>query len=146
MQIEYNEKGLLRFLSAQENTYSKALEEIKEGRKDSHWMWFIFPQIDGLGYSLTTRYYALMNLKEAEEFLAHPILGPRLIGISNELLKIENKTAKDIFRTPDDNKLRSCMTIFSCTKNTSPVFELVLKKYFGGLKDENTMMLISEKG
>src|SRR5438270_10060514 len=104
---------LKRFIDAQERDYEIALAEIKNGRKRSHWMWYIFPQVKGLGFSSTSQHYGIANLKEAEAYLRHPVLGPRLIAISNELLNLENKNATDIFGNPDDMKLRSAMTLFA---------------------------------
>src|SRR4051812_12065392 len=101
---------LKRFLDAQENDYERALAEIKRGRKQSHWMWYIFPQIAGLGSSETSRFYAVKTKAEAELYLAHPVLGARLVRISEALLEIEGKTANQIFGSPDDVKLKSSIT------------------------------------
>ena len=135
---------LHRFLDAQEGDYATALAEIKAGRKRSHWMWYIFPQIAGLGFSSTSKFYAIKDKDEAEKFLAHPVLGKRLIEISNALLEIEGKTANQIFGSPDDAKLKSSMTLFGATENTNPVFQKVLDKYFDGAKDERTLELSGE--
>ncbi len=113
---------LKRFLDAQENDFERALAEIKRGRKQSHWMWYIFPQIAGLGSSETSRFYAVKDRAEAELYLAHPVLGARLGRISEALLEIEGKTANQIFGSPDDMKLKSSMTLFGALKNTNPVF------------------------
>jgi uncharacterized protein (DUF1810 family) len=121
--------GLERFISAQEGRYARALEEIKNGRKQSHWMLFIFPQIAGLGHSTAAKFYGITNLEEADSYLAHPVLGRNLIEISEALLKIENKTATEILGTPDDIKLRSSMTLFAHA-DTNPVFKEVLGKCF----------------
>ena len=139
MKAEYN---LKRFVDAQENEFQNALNEIKNGRKQSHWMWFIFPQIAGLGFSETSKFYAINDIIEAGLYLEHKILGSRLIKISEELLKIEGKTAREIFGSPDDLKLKSCMTLFSLLQNTNLVFEAVLNKYFNGTKDSKTLQLI----
>lgn len=138
----YTVKGLARFLEAQNHTYLKALEEIKSGKKTSHWMWYIFPQLKGLGKSDMAAFYGIENLKEAEEYLAHPVLGKHLIAISEALLKIEDKTATDIFGKPDDLKLQSCMTLFASANNASPTFNLVLEKYFRGSPDPKTLSMI----
>ena len=135
-------ENLDRFLMAQQNTYQQALAEIKSGRKQSHWMWFIFPQIAGLGFSETSKFYALKDRKEARLYMEDPILGSRLIEISKALLAIEGKTANQIFGSPDDLKLKSCMTLFSELDNADPVFEAVLKKYFKGEKDQKTLRVI----
>jgi uncharacterized protein (DUF1810 family) len=141
---EYN---LERFLKAQETDYPVALSEIKNGRKQSHWMWYIFPQIAGLGFSETSKYYAIRDMAEAYHYLEHPVLGKRLFEISKLLSGIEGKTANQIFGGPDDLKLKSCMTLFSALKNTNPVFQEVLDKYFDGKQDLKTLELINyQKG
>lgn len=134
---------LQRFLAAQEKDFAIALSEIRGGRKRSHWMWYIFPQIAGLGFSYTSKLYAIKDLSEAKSFLEHPVLGERLIEISNALLEIEDKTANQIFGSPDDMKLKSSMTLFGALENTNPVFQKVLDKYFDGAKDEKTLKLIN---
>jgi len=133
---------LKRFLEAQENDFATALAEIRKGRKQSHWMWYIFPQIAGLGFSSTSKFYAIKDRSEAESYLAHLLLGKRLIEISNALLQIEGKTANQIFGSPDDVKLKSSMTLFGALENTNPVFRKVLDKYFNGAKDQRTLELI----
>lgn len=134
---------LKRFLEAQENDYyATALTEISRGRKQSHWMWYVFPQIAGLGFSPTSKFYAIRDRGEAESYLAHPILGRRLVKISNVLLEIDGKTARQIFGSPDDMKLKSSMTLFDALDNSNPVFRKVLDKYFNGAKDERTLKLI----
>lgn len=133
---------LQRFLSAQQNDYAIALAEIKQGRKRSHWMWYIFPQIAGLGFSETSRYYALKNIDEAQAYLNHPVLGSRLIEICTELLKLPVNNATQIFGTPDDLKLRSCVTLFSSIPGANPVFQQVLNKFFNGELDNNTFKLL----
>ena len=140
----YTVKGLARFLEAQNHTYLKALEEIKSGKKTSHWMWYVFPQLKGLGKSDTAQFYGIENLKEAEDYLAHPVLGKHLVAISEVLLKIEDKTANEIFGSPDDLKLRSCMTLFANTDNSNPVFNAVLEKYFDGIPDKRTLAVLKE--
>jgi uncharacterized protein (DUF1810 family) len=134
---------LTRFLEAQETKYNQALSEIKKGKKQSHWMWFIFPQIAGLGFSEYNVYYAIKNLEEAAQYLDHPILGQRLVNITKAVLEINEKTANEIFGKPDDRKLKSCMTLFSQIKNTDPIFQKVLDKYFQGFKDEKTIQLLN---
>jgi uncharacterized protein (DUF1810 family) len=135
---------LNKFKGAQERDYQIALTEIKNGRKQSHWMWYIFPQIKGLGLSQTSKYYAINDIEEAKNYLSHPILGSRLIEISNELLKLNTDNALSIFGSPDDLKLKSSMTLFSLVEKTNPVFQLVLDKYFKGEKDSQTMQIIKE--
>ena len=136
--------NLERFVKAQENTFEVALSEIKSCRKESHWMWFIFPQIKGLGRSETAVYYAIENLEEASQYLNHPILGARLIHISEELLKIEGKSAVEIFDKIDAEKLKSSMTLFSLIKGAPNVFDLVLQKYFNGHHDNATISIINK--
>ncbi len=134
--------GLIKFLDAQNQVYLKALSEIKKGKKDTHWMWYIFPQIKGLGSSETAKQYGIKDLNEATAYLQHPILGKHLIEIAEEVLNLKGKTATEIFGTPDDMKLRSCMTLFANVENTNPVFQKVLDKYFNGLADELTLQLL----
>ena len=137
--------NLNRFIEAQAQRYQAALSEISNGRKKTHWMWYIFPQVKGLGFSQTSRYYAIEDMNEAAEFLKHPVLGVRLINISKELLKLESNNATSIFGSPDDLKLKSSMTLFSCVPGSDPVFQLVLDKFFDGAKDENTLRIIKGK-
>lgn len=137
-----NPDNLQRFIDAQQNTYQQALAEIKNGKKCTHWMWFIFPQIAGLGFSGTSKLYAIKSLEEAQCFIGHDVLGTRLIKISKALLDIEGKTANQIFGSPDDLKLNSCMTLFSFLDDANPVFEAVLAKYFAGAKDNKTLRMI----
>jgi len=130
---------LKRFTDAQQSDYAIALSEIKNGRKRSHWIWYIFPQIQGLGFSSTSKYYAIKDINEAEAYLAHPVLGKRLIEISNELLKLSTNNANAVFGSPDDMKLRSSMTLFASVPNADAVFQKVLDKFFGGEKDQLTL-------
>jgi uncharacterized protein (DUF1810 family) len=136
------EQELKRFVDAQQSTYNSALAEVQRGRKSGHWMWFIYPQIEGLGYSETARFYAIKDVKEAEAYLAHPVLGKRLLEISSALLKLESNDAHSIFGSPDDLKLRSSMTLFSSLENSDPIFQLVLDKFFDGEKDQKTLRLL----
>ena len=131
--------GLNRFLSAQARDYDRALAEIRAGKKVSHWIWYIFPQLKGLGYSTNATYYGIRDLREAMDYLEHPILGPRLVEISQALLKHAHKTAAAIMGSPDDVKLRSSMTLFSLVPGADPVFLQVLDQFFQGQKDEKTM-------
>jgi len=140
-----NENNLNRFIDAQERDYQTALTEIRNGRKRSHWMWYIFPQVQGLGFSETSRFYAVKDLDEAEAFLQHPILGSRLIDICNALLGLQSNNANQIFGSPDDLKLKSCMTLFAALSNTDPVFGLGLEKFFKGAKDTKTLQIIGEQ-
>ena len=138
----HSDNGLKRFLDAQTDDYNRALGEIRKGKKQSHWMWYIFPQIAGLGFSETAKYYALHDIKEARAYLEHPVLGSRLIEISRALLTIEGKTANQILGSPDDLKLHSCMTLFSQVEAADPVFEAVLDRYYSGLPDQRTLALL----
>ncbi|MDR3697477.1 DUF1810 domain-containing protein [Mucilaginibacter sp.] len=140
-----NEATLNRFIDAQRTDYDTALAEIKNGRKRSHWMWYIFPQIQGLGFSQTSRFYAIKDMDEAIAYLKHPVLGKRLIDISNELLTLPTNNANTIFGSTDDLKLRSCMTLFAALPDTHPVFEAVLEKFFGRIWDERTLELLNKK-
>ena len=123
-----------RFITAQQNVYETALSEIKKGRKESHWMWYIFPQIDGLGRTALSKEYAIKSKEEAIAYLSHEILGVRLIEISNELLKTDNLTAEQIVGFPDVLKLKSSMSLFALIQNDEAVFEQVLIKYYNGVK------------
>lgn len=136
--------NLDRFLKAQEKDFDIALSEIKKGQKKSHWMWYIFPQLKGLGSSDTARYYALRDISEAKEFINHPVLGMRLKEISKALLQLNQTNAHEIFGSPDDLKLKSCMTLFSLTeKVTDNIFQKVLQKFFSGQTDLKTLELFN---
>ena len=134
--------SLKRFLTAQEGDYVRALAEIKNGRKQSHWMWYVFPQLAGLGFSETAKFYGIRDLEEAREYLEHPVLGSRLLEISKVLLQFKGKTANQIFGSPDDLKLRSSMTLFSLVENTDPVFQAVLGIYYSSSPDPKTLALV----
>lgn len=136
--------NLSRFKEAQENYYFQAFEEIKRGKKQSHWMWFIFPQIQGLGHSSTSRYFSIQNMEEATDYLKDPILGIRLIEICNELLKLKCSDAYSIFGSPDHLKLKSSVTLFSQVENANPVFTSILDRFYGGKPDDLTLMIIEE--
>ena len=136
--------GLERFVQAQEGSYARALQEIKNGRKTSHWMWYIFPQLSGLVHSQTARYYAIRDRAEAAAYMAHPVLGSRLLEISSELLKLKSSDAREIMGWPDDLKLKSSMTLFGLVSR-EPVFRQVLEQYFGGEEDQYTVQAISRQ-
>ena len=139
---------LQRFLTAQDDTYRSALRELHTGRKQGHWMWFIFPQIKGLGSSSTAQFYAIKNLQEAAAYLAHPILGPRLIESCEALLLVHGTlglSAHEILGTPDDLKLRSCVTLFSQLSPGHPAFANILSKYYFDLADVRTLELLAER-
>jgi uncharacterized protein (DUF1810 family) len=134
--------SLSRFIDGQRSVYAQALMEIRAGRKQSHWMWFIFPQLAGLGHSEMARYYGIRDLQEATAYLQHPVLGARLKEISAALLLIHDKTAIEIFGTPDDLKLRSCMTLFAQVPGAPFIFEQVLARYYRQQPDSATMLLL----
>ncbi len=134
--------NLQRFVDSQKNIFATAYSEVAKGRKQSHWMWFVFPQIAGLGHSETSIYYALTDLREATLFLGHPVLGSRLISICDLLLKLDFKDADEIFGNPDDLKLFSSMTLFSQIPNVNPIFKNVLTKYFNGREDSRTLQIL----
>ncbi len=133
---------LQRFLDAQATAYEQALTEIKAGRKRSHWMWFIFPQIQGLGFSEISKHYAIKDIPEAEEYAGHPVLGPRLVEICTSLLGLAGGDAGRVFGSPDDLKLKSCVTLFAALPGADPIFQAVLVKFFGGARDAKTLQLI----
>ena len=136
--------SLQRFEDAHRQDYETALAEIRRGRKTSHWMWYIFPQLKGLGYSPTAQYYSIENLAEAEAFLAHPVLGVHLVEISRALLALETDNADLVFGYPDNLKLRSSMTLFAQVREADPVFGQVLDKFFEGKPDQRTLALLKE--
>jgi uncharacterized protein (DUF1810 family) len=139
-----NEPNLKRFLDAQATDYTQALAEVKAGHKRSHWMWYIFPQVQGLGFSETSRYYGIKDLAEATAYLQHPVLGSRLVSICEELLKLPGSNATSIMGSPDDMKLKSSMTLFAAVPNTNAVFQQVLAKFFGGVQDNKTLQLLGK--
>jgi uncharacterized protein (DUF1810 family) len=134
--------NLARFLAAQDPIYADALNEIREGHKQSHWMWFVFPQVIGLGTSPMARHYAIRSVAEARAYLAHPTLGHRLRGCAESLLRIRGKSASEIFGYPDDHKLRSSVTLFASIAEKGSVFEEVLERYFGRKPDPLTIQFI----
>ena len=136
---------LTRFVRAQEGSYERALAEITQGRKRSHWMWYIFPQFDGLGFSSTSTQYAIKSVPEAEAYLRHPVIGPRLLASCEAALAVEGRSASEVFGSPDDMKLRSCATLFSSISPAGSVFEQLLDHYFDGKPDDNTLRLLGRK-
>jgi uncharacterized protein (DUF1810 family) len=132
---------LERFVQAQAPDYDRALAELRNGEKRSHWMWYIFPQIDGLGHSSMSRRYSIKSAGEARAYLGHPILGPRLRECAAVVNGIVGRSALEIFGSPDDMKLRSCATLFAAVSDDA-IFEQVLQKYFGGQKDKDTLRLL----
>ena len=136
------EADLSRFVEAHDRSYSRALEEIREGRKQSHWMWYIFPQIAGLGLSSTSRFYAIADLEEARAYMQHPMLGAHMIEICSVLLGLSANDAEDVMGYPDDLKLRSSMTLFSKAVPSVKIFQQVLDKYFDGKMDLKTLEIL----
>jgi uncharacterized protein (DUF1810 family) len=131
--------GLGRFVDAQEPVFASVLSELRSGRKRGHWMWFIFPQIRGLGRSSTAEYYAIGSLAEAQAYLKHPVLGPRLVECCRLVNIIEGRTATEIFGYPDDLKFRSSLTLFARAAPGQSVFAEALAKYFGNEPDPSTL-------
>ena len=134
---------LARFTSVQEAVYGHALAEIRSGDKRSHWMWFIFPQIDGLGFSSTAKRYAITCAEEARQYLAHPVLGARLVACAAAVLAVEGRSAPVIFGSPDDLKLKSCMTLFESVAGPGSVFGQVLDSYYQGKRDTRTHEILA---
>jgi len=132
-----------RFVTAQRSSYEQALAEIASGRKRSHWMWYIFPQFAGLGFSVTSRKYAIGSLAEAEAYLRHEVLGPRLVACAEAALAVEGRSAREIFGSPDDLKLRSSATLFAHVAPEGSAFHRLLEKYFGGDPDGATLRLVA---
>lgn len=138
---------LTRFTRAQESIYDSVLAELRSGRKRSHWIWFIFPQVDGLGHSSTSKHYAIKSIEEARQYLNHPVLGARLLECTEAVLAVEGRTASEIFGYPDDLKLKSSMTLFaSVADSPHSVFISVLEKYFNGVQDDRTLQLLGVLG
>src|SRR5512141_732324 len=134
--------GLERFVQAQEPVYEQVLAEIRAGRKRSHWMWFVFPQLAGLGFSAMSQRYAIADADEARAYLAHPVLGARLVACCEAALSVEGRSAHEIFGSPDDLKFCSCATLFASVSPPGSVFERVLDRYFDGRRDERTVELL----
>lgn len=132
---------LNRFISAQERSYDAALREIKAGHKRTHWMWYIFPQIAGLGFSSTAQFYAISSMQEAKDYYAHPVLGKRLVEISEALLALDTSDAGAVMGYPDDLKLRSSMTLFLAASGDA-VFQKVLDKFYSGKPDSKTLSIL----
>jgi uncharacterized protein (DUF1810 family) len=135
--------NLDRFVQAQEPVLAQVRRELGEARKRTHWMWFVFPQLSGLGHSAIARHYAIASLDEAQAYLDHPLLGPRLVECSALVNKVEGRSAAEIFGSPDDLKFRSSMTLFATARPEMPAFREALDKYFGGVPDRLTMEKLS---
>lgn len=133
---------LARFVTAQRDVYPIALAELQAGCKRSHWMWFVFPQVEGLGSSWMAQRYAIASAAEAEAYLRHPVLGPRLVECADAVLAVAGRSAHEILGSPDDLKLRSSATLFASVSPPGSVFERLLDTYFGGRRDDATLRLI----
>ncbi|OQW38225.1 MAG: calpastatin [Nitrospira sp. SG-bin2] len=136
--------NLHRFLDAQERVYDAVLDELRSGRKASHWIWFIFPQITGLGHSEMAQRFAITSLDEARAYLQHPTLGPRLRACTQLVLDVNGRSAEEIFGYPDHLKFRSCMTLFLTAAPDHTLFNNALLKYFDGKPDQLTLALLSK--
>jgi len=132
-----------RFVQAQDAVYERVRRELREGRKRGHWMWFVFPQLSGLGFSAMAQRYAIATLGEAAAYLEHPILGPRLIECSELVNQVEGRTVNEIFGAPDDLKFHSSMTLFASIPDAPPAFDAALAKYFGGAPDRMTAKMLA---
>lgn len=130
------------FLLAQAPVYDQVVYELTAGRKRTHWIWFIFPQLRGLGHSLISRQFGLESLEQARRYLQHPQLGPRLRECTELVIRLQKGTASEIFDFPDDLKFRSCMTLFALAAPAEPLFQAALDKYFAGEKDPQTLALL----
>ena len=138
--------NLQRFVEAQDRgVWEQALAEVRRGRKTSHWMWFVFPQLDGLGSSSTARFYALRSLGEARAYLAHPVLGARLRQVAQTAAGLRGRTAREVFGPPDDLKLRSSLTLFQAAAPDEPVFGDALDALCGGERDARTLELLGRR-
>jgi uncharacterized protein (DUF1810 family) len=133
---------LSRFVTAQEPLMPRVLEELRAGQKRSHWMWFVFPQIAGLGHSPMARHYAVGSLYEAQAYLAHPVLGPRLVDCTKAVNAVEGRSVHTIFGSPDDMKFRSSMTLFARAEPGQKVFRTALERYCDGAEDPRTVALL----
>ena len=132
-----------RFVQAQDAVYERVRRELREGQKRGHWMWFVFPQLGGLGFSAMAQRYAIASLGEAAAYLEHPILGPRLIECSELVNQVEGRTINEIFGAPDDLKFHSSMTLFASIPDAPPAFDAALAKYFGGAPDRMTAKMLA---
>lgn len=135
---------LNRFVQAQEETYDQALSELRLGRKRTHWMWYIFPQLDGLGFSPMTKRYSIKSQDEAHAYLEHLTLGPRLVECAEAILSVDGKSAREILGSPDDLKLKSCATLFAHVSPPGSVFDQILDKFYSGERDAATLRLLTQ--
>jgi uncharacterized protein (DUF1810 family) len=135
---------LSRFTSVQDRIYDSVIAELRSGQKRTHWMWYIFPQIDGLGHSTTSKHYAIKSIEEAQQYLNHPILGIRLLECAEAVFAIEGQSISAIFDYPDDLKLKLSMTLFACVADPHSVFVRILDKYFHGERDVSMLCLLEK--
>ena len=140
---DMDDGNLARFIRAQEDVFEQVLEELQSGKKRSHWMWFIFPQIAGLGHSSTSKYYSLKGLQETQAYLRHPILGERLQECTNTVLAVDDRSALDIFGSIDALKFHSSMTLFAQAAGPKSPYQRAINKYFGGEQDSRTLEILS---
>ena len=140
-----DECNLQRFLDAQERAYDTVLDELRAGRKSSHWIWFIFPQITGLGHSGMAQKFAIASLEEAKAYLQHPVLGPRLRECTQLALNMDGRSAEEIFPYPDNLKFRSCLTLFMAATTDNTIFKAALLKYFDSKPDQLTLDLLAQQ-
>lgn len=143
--LDTNPSDLGRFVDAQATTFDSACSELRSGRKTGHWIWYIFPQLKGLGVSSTSEFYGISSLAEAKAYLAHPVLGPRLLEATQIILAIEDQSLRDILSAPDDMKFRSCMTLFEHAAESENIFGMALAKHCGGQRDLKTLTLLEAK-
>jgi uncharacterized protein (DUF1810 family) len=141
--MSHDPYNLTRFVQAQGRDYEQALAEIRAGDKRSHWMWYVFPQLKGLGSSPTSMHYAIKSAQEAVAYLAHPLLGPRLMECAASALQVADRSAFEIFGSPDDMKFRSSATLFASVSPEGSVFHRIIDKYFDGKRDVRTIELLS---
>ena len=135
--------SLQRFVDAQDGVYETVCDELHDGHKRSHWMWFVFPQLRGLGHSERATYFGLASLEEARAYLVHPVLGARLRECTQLVMRVEHRTLAAIFGSPDDRKFHSCMTLFHRAAPDEPAFAQALQQYFGGVPDAATLALLA---
>ena len=140
-----NPTDLGRFVDAQATTFDSACRELRSGRKTGHWIWYIFPQLKGIGVSSTSEFYGISSLAEAKAYLAHPALGPRLLEATQIILAVQDRSLRDILGTPDDLKFRSCMTLFEHAAEGESIFGLALARCCGGQRDLTTLTLLGTK-
>jgi uncharacterized protein (DUF1810 family) len=144
--MKHDTLDLQRFVDAQAPVFEAVVRELTAGRKRSHWMWFIFPQLRGLGHSPTAQFFAIGSLDEARAYHAHPLLGPRLERCTETVLKSRARSLNELFGSPDDLKFRSCMTLFEIAVPSVPIFGEALERWCGGERDDRTLDLLTSQG